>query len=425
MNIAELFNQRKDNIEYNTSYPLHPSDWKRWKTNDKLPFASEKSVSLYFHIPFCSSLCRFCEYVRFKAPDIRVQGKYVDVMLADAKSFLQSNNGIGNIEGLDIGGGTPTSLGYEPFCKLLRGIYSIIRNLTPCNDYRPSIEATFSTVTEAKAKAIANAGFSRVSFGLQNVSNKFLHENNRRNGGLYQMQEAIEWCRKYGIQSINIDLMYGFSTMSDEQIKDTMKVCGLLRPEHITIYELRTNMITGVHSASKREMFHQYSLMYDIIRDMGYHGRFGQNTFSNECDDYALSSYLKHRMLFNGSYKGFGISAQSKSKVGLSYNFGKNHAPMNICMSKMSYENDADTYILPPREMLSKYLAISGYHGCFDLNIMREIMAEDPLTHFSDVFNFLFENEMVTKEKSMIYFTREGFCYYAAILSLFYDKPSR
>lgn len=424
MNIAELFNQRKEDLRYNTSYPLHPSDWAKWKVDGRLPFAYDKSLSLYFHIPFCPSLCNFCEYVRFKVPDTHVQTRYVDTMLSDASFFLQSNAGIEALEGLDIGGGTPTALADEPFCKLLQGVNAIMRNMKLCDDFRPSIEATFSTITEAKAKSIADAGFTRVSFGIQNVSREFLRENNRRNGSLWQMQEAMEWCRTCGIRIINIDLMYGFSGMSDEQIKNTLRVCGSLHPEHLTVYELRTNMIAGIHSAPREELFRQYALIFDIIRDMGYHGRFGQNTFSTAADDCALSSYLKRRMLLNGSYKGFGISAQSKSKVGLSYNFGKNHVPMNECIGKKTFEDDADTYILPPEEMLSKYLAICGYHACFNLSIMQEIIGEDPLSRFSDVFDFLFENELIQREKSMIHFTRKGFCHYAAILSLFYGNSS-
>lgn len=355
-------------------------------------------------------------------PAVDVQTKYVKTILSDANSFLQSNVGIKEIEGLDIGGGTPTSLDYEPFSKLLHGINAIKKGLTPHGDFRPSIEATFGTITEAKVKAIAEAGFSRVSFGIQNVSSDFLNEYNRKNGSQWQMRQVFDWCRAYGIRYINIDVMYGFSTISDEQIKKTLMVCNLLRPDHFTVYELRTNQVRGVHSASREELFRQYSLIYEIITDMGYYGRFGQNTFSGTAGEYALSSYLRQRMLFNSSYKGFGISAQSKSKVGLSYNYGKNHVPLNICLSKTSFEDNADTYILPAREMLSKYLAICGYHGCFNLDIMQEIIGENPLSLFPDIFGFLFENDLIQKENSMIYFTRKGFCYYAPILSLFYCK---
>ena len=94
-------------------------------------------------------------------------------------------------------------------------------------------------------------------------------------------------------------------------------------PEHLTVYELRTNMLSRYPIAIAEQRFEQYSYLYDLITGLGYKGRFGMNTFSL-IGDYGLSSYLQHRMMKNGSYKGFGIAAQSKNNTGISYNIGKN-----------------------------------------------------------------------------------------------------
>ena len=105
---------------------------------------------------------------------------------------------------------------------------------------------------------------------------------------------------------------------------------------------------------------------------MGYNGSFGQNTFSLS-DDLGLSSYLKHRMIDFTSYKGFGISAQSKSDMGLSYNIGKSHDSLENCLQKGTFFGE-DTYVLPKEEMLAKFIAVSGYFGRIKLEVMKQIL---------------------------------------------------
>ena len=199
------------------------------------------------------------------------------------------------------------------------------------------------------------------------------------------MADIFHSCRQQGINTINLDLMYGFVNQTKEEIEATMKVVGRLMPEHLTVYELRTNMLNRYPIATAEQRFEQYSYLYDLITRLGYKGRFGMNTFSL-IGDYGLSSYLQHRMIKNGSYKGFGIAAQSKNDTGLSYNIGKNGESLECCLSRSTFEKDGDSYILPPRELLSKYIAISGYCGMTDLSVMEKILHSDP--------NMVFEKEL-------------------------------
>ena len=144
------------------------------------------------------------------------------------------------------------------------------------------------------------------------------------------------------------------------------------------------------------------------------------NTFSL-VDDYGLSSYLQHRMMKNGSYKGFGIAAQSKNDTGLSYNIGKNGESLKSCLSKKTFEKDGDSYKLPPRELLSKYVAISGYCGMIDLSVMEKILHSDPNVVYKNELSFLLNNNYIKKNGTMICLTPKGFLHYGAVLSLFYN----
>jgi oxygen-independent coproporphyrinogen-3 oxidase len=299
------------------------------------------------------------------------------------------------------------------------------RRFKRAEPFKGSIEATFNTIDEDKIAIISDHSdiFSRISFGLQSTSCAFLRDNNRDNGQTHRMADIFHSCRQQGINTINLDLMYGFVNQTKEEIEATMKVVERLMPEHLTVYELRTNMLSRYPIATAEQRFEQYSYLYDLITRLGYKGRFGMNTFSLIGDD-GLSSYLQHRMMKNGSYKGFGIAAQSKNDTGISYNIGKNGESLERCLSQNTFEKDGDSYRLPPRELLSKYVAISGYCGMIDLFVMEKILHSDPSMVFEKELDFLLNNQYIEKDGTMLYLTPKGFLHYGAVLSLFYNNKS-
>ena len=422
----ELFETRKDISDYNTSYPLHPSDWSSWRTADRLSFDDVEDLSFYIHIPFCQSLCKYCEYIKYKKTSESIERKYLDIVDSDMRKFAeQSATGETILWGFDIGGGTPTVLSTENFAKLIEMSAEYARRFKRAEHFKGSIEATFNTINESKIAIISDHSeiFSRISFGLQSTSCAFLRDNNRDNGHIHRMADIFYNCRQHGINTINLDLMYGFFNQTKEEIEATMNVVERLMPEHLTVYELRTNMLNRYPIATAEQRFEQYSYLYDLITRLGYKGRFGMNTFSLTGDN-GLSSYLQHRMMRNGSYKGFGIAAQSKNDTGISYNIGKNSESLDCCLSKNTFEKGGDSYKLPPRELLSKYVAISGYCGMVDLSVMEKILHSDPNMVFEKELDFLLNNQYIEKNGSMLYLTPKGFLYYGAVLSLFYNNKS-
>ena len=422
----ELFETRKGIDDYNTSYPLHPSDWSSWKTSDRLSFDGIDDLSFYIHIPFCQSLCKYCEYIKYKKTSESIERQYLDIVEGDMREFMeQSATGNTLLRGFDIGGGTPTVLSTKNFAMLIEMSAGYARRFKRAEPFKGSIEATFNTIDEDKIAIISDHSdiFSRISFGLQSTSCAFLRDNNRDNGQTHRMADIFHSCRQQGINTINLDLMYGFVNQTKEEIEATMKVVERLMPEHLTVYELRTNMLSRYPIATAEQRFEQYSYLYDLITRLGYKGHFGMNTFSLIGDD-GLSSYLQHRMMKNGSYKGFGIAAQSKNDTGISYNIGKNGESLECCLSQNTFEKDGDSYRLPPRELLSKYVAISGYCGMIDLFVMEKILHSDPSMVFEKELDFLLNNQYIEKDGTMLYLTPKGFLHYGAVLSLFYNNKS-
>ncbi len=149
---------------------------------------------------------------------------------------------------------------------------------------------------------------------------------------------------------------------------------------------------------------------------IGYNAYFGQDTFSTDPSDLGLSSYLRTRMTGGASYKGFGLSAQSMSRCGLSYNFGKLAGRPETLINSDTYP-EQDTYILPPREMAAKYLAISGYFGEFSKGIIASLGADD--TFFRERLDFCLAQGLLEEHgNDRIRITRKGFLHYGAVFSL-------
>ncbi len=118
MDVNKKFNDRKESPVWNTSFPLNPSDWERFRRSGPLDFDDEREMSFYIHVPFCKQICTFCEYSRVICPDAKTQRDYLLKIQKDITSFCEKNSGI-ILRGFDIGGGTPTSISEDNFFLLM------------------------------------------------------------------------------------------------------------------------------------------------------------------------------------------------------------------------------------------------------------------------------------------------------------------
>lgn len=418
MTIAELYESRKGDPRLNTSYPLLPEDWARYRVDGPLPFDDEKQLSFYIHIPFCKQLCSFCEYTRMLCPDEGVQERYLRTVASDIGHFKEQNHGF-TLIGCDIGGGTPTALSEKNFLLLMEVYRNALAGLELSSGYEPSIEATFDTLTEAKLKGIVNAGIHRLSLGVQSSCDAIMKRHRRLGSDERQMSDGLAMAEKIGIKKVNLDFMYGFQGQNEASIDRDLELIGHLHPHQVTLYELRTNMLTSNASLSKEELYDQYSQYYDGITGMGYKGRFGQNTFSMDADDEGVSSYLRERMINGASYKGFGMSAQSMSRAGVSYNVGKlSKNPMQD-LNDRGYQKEY-TYLLPSKELVAKYMAISAYNGSFSVNKLLELGIDRDF--LAERLDFCFSQGLLSiGENDRVVVTKKGFLHYGAVFSLFYE----
>lgn len=417
MTIAELFQLRKNDPRWNTSYPLNPSDWTDYRVPDSLSFENDSRMSFYIHIPFCKQLCSFCEYTRMLCPDDNVQRDYLFAVANDIKRFKQQYQDV-TLLGFDIGGGTPTSLSEKNFSLLMQIYQTAISGVGLDDQYEPSIEGTFNTLSEQKLEAMSKNGFHRLSLGVQSSCNSVLHQHQRGSSNEAIMSSWLEKAWEKGIKKVNLDFMYGLNGQNELTIRQDLELISRLRPQQVTLYELRTNMISAKESFTKEELFDQYVQYYDGLIALGYYARFGQNTFSVDATDEGVSSYLRERMLNGAAYKGFGMSAQSMSSSGIAYNVGKLAVvPQNELKSEGYPEQF--TYLLPSNELASKYMAISAYNGSFSIIRLKDFGFSKE--YLNEILGFCIDEGLLYKgERDRMFITKKGFKHYGALFSLFY-----
>jgi oxygen-independent coproporphyrinogen-3 oxidase len=241
-------------------------------------------------------------------PDENVQRDYLLAIANDIERFKQQYKDV-TLLGFDIGGGTPTSLSEKNFSLLMQIYQSAISGVGLDDQYEPSIEGTFNTLSEQKLEAMSKNGFHRLSLGVQSSCNLVLRQHQRE---VPTKQSCHHGWRRLGKKESesNLDFMYGLNGQNELTIRQDLELISRLRPQQVTLYELRTNMISAKESFTKEELFDQYVQYYDGLIALGYYARFGQNTFSVDATDEGVSSYLRERMLNGAAYKGFGLSAQ-------------------------------------------------------------------------------------------------------------------
>ncbi len=191
-----------------------------------------RPLSLYVHIPFCESLCYYCacnKIVTRHAERAQVYLQY----LAREVALHTAHCGPGQtVSQLHLGGGTPTFLSDEGLAELM-GLLRSHFTLQPGGEY--SIEVDPRTVTPQRLAFLAQLGFNRLSFGVQDFDpqvQKAVH----REQPAEQVFALVQAARDLNFDSINVDLIYGLPCQTAESFERTLAQVCELRPDRIALY---------------------------------------------------------------------------------------------------------------------------------------------------------------------------------------------
>ena len=209
-------------------------------------------VALYVHVPFCLSLCPYCDFVvvagsAARGPGNRI-GRYLEALAieielrADALdarwgppgSPRRSTAGRPPLETVYLGGGTPSLLP----ASAVAGLLSRVRDrFGLIGDAEVTLEANPGGEDRGDLTAFAAAGVNRVSFGAQSLDAAELRRIGRRHRA-EEVGEAVAAARSAGIASVNLDLLYDIPGAEPATWTTTLEGALALRPDHLSLYAL-------------------------------------------------------------------------------------------------------------------------------------------------------------------------------------------
>jgi oxygen-independent coproporphyrinogen-3 oxidase len=189
-------------------------------------------LSLYLHVPFCESLCYYCACNKIITKHHERAAEYLRYLSREV-DLHTAQLGVGqSVSQVHLGGGTPTFLSDAE----LRELMAMLRrsfHFVPGGEY--SIEVDPRTVDVARLDTLAELGFNRLSFGVQDFDpavQKAVH----RVQPAEQVFSLVRAARERGFESINIDLIYGLPQQTPESFARTLAQVCELRPDRIALY---------------------------------------------------------------------------------------------------------------------------------------------------------------------------------------------
>ena len=266
------------------------------------------TLGIYLHIPFCLAKCSYCAFVS-KVCDAAVQDSYVAALCGEITAA--GGDFSVPVDTVFFGGGTPTVLGASKLAKILQTLRGSFR-LT--DDAEISIEANPETVDSASLEQLRQAGFNRLSLGVQSFDDAVLNVIGR----IHRAEAAavaVTQARVAGFDNISLDLMYGLPLQTVGGWRETLERAVALAPDHISAYGLKLEEGTPLAEAVAAGRIslppeEDEETMYDWLNSYLPAQGFARYEISNYA---AVGRECRHNLKYWQylPYRGFGVAAHS------------------------------------------------------------------------------------------------------------------
>lgn len=255
-----------------------------------------KADSLYIHIPFCKSLCSYCDFAKVIYNQKRVDD-YFKLLFFELKSLK-----INKLSTIYIGGGTPSSIDNNNLNKLLSYLSKHLKK-----EYEFSIECNVEDINISFLKLIKKYKVNRLSVGIQTFNDKYIKLCNRHHTKEMAINN-VKLASSY-IDNISIDMIYAIVNQTLEELKEDVKIATSLPIKHISYYSLLIEDNTLLKRKNYQNMddniqasFYEY--IYNYLKEKG----FKRYEISNFSKPHYQS---KHNKVYwqNKHYYGVGLNA--------------------------------------------------------------------------------------------------------------------
>lgn len=219
-----------------TSYPTAPhfhaglnaETYGQWLSS--LP--AEADLSLYMHVPYCDSLCWFCGCNTRITRRYEPVGLYLGGLIREIGMVAERVPAGAAVSHIHWGGGSPTMLSAGDILRLADATRAAFRLRADC-DF--AVEIDPRGLDEARIDALAQAGLTRVSLGVQDFDPEVQWAINREQS-FEETQRVADAFRARGVRSLNIDAIYGLPYQTEPRLMATLKQVVALAPDRIALF---------------------------------------------------------------------------------------------------------------------------------------------------------------------------------------------
>tara|TARA_R100001509_G_scaffold160969_1_gene129454 strand:- start:953 stop:2377 length:1425 start_codon:yes stop_codon:yes gene_type:complete len=222
-----------------TSYPTAAQfrddvEESAWRSAMAQSNARGKPLSLYVHIPFCSTICYYCACNKIVTANRARASAYLDYLYREIELQAALVDTDRPVHQLHWGGGTPTFISDAEMRQLmavLRRHFTLVDD--ECGEY--SIELHPGELPPDRLWLLRELGFNRLSMGIQDFDPRVQQAVNRFNS-LEQVQELVDVARRAQFRSLSMDLIYGLPHQSARSFQQTLDAVIALRPERLSVF---------------------------------------------------------------------------------------------------------------------------------------------------------------------------------------------
>lgn len=231
-------------------------------------------LSLYLHVPYCEKICWYCGCNTGAANRLDRVAAYADALHTEVAAVGERLAGRGTVESIHFGGGSPNILPPARFAGL---VAALRRRFSVAPVAEIAVELDPRSLDAAKIAALAEAGVSRVSLGVQTFSSRVQAKINRVQP--YEMVAAgVADLRRAGIGAINLDLMYGLPGQLVGDLLETIELSMALAPDRLALFGYahmpsrlpRQRMIADIDLPGPVARFAQARVGHQRLVELGY-----------------------------------------------------------------------------------------------------------------------------------------------------------
>lgn len=285
-----------------------------------------KPLSIYLHVPFCAVRCGYCDFNTYTATEIRgvKQADYAQQACQEIEFAKQVMTRSGlperSVSTVFFGGGTPTLL---PAAHLVHMLDTVKKTWGLVSDAEITTEANPDSVDAPYLRQLADAGFTRISFGMQSAVPRVLATLDRTHDPM-KVAQVVSWAKDAGL-AVSLDLIYGTPGESLADWRCSLDYALSCSPDHLSAYsliveagtKLARQISAGVIAAPDGDLqAEMYELADVALHTSGYHWYELSNWAKQTETKPATANQSQHNLAYWRGYDWWGIGPGAHSHIG-------------------------------------------------------------------------------------------------------------